>query len=109
MKVQNSYKTSSLPHVKNGFLNYHVITSARYNKCINTKKKKKFKKTKKKDKIKIQTIFSYLKLPYIECCFILFLLKRLVTLSIKKCFFLFIFVGLFLVNKLVDLFYRLLA
>ena len=38
VKVQNSYKTPSPPHVKNGFLNNHVIISAGYNKCISTKK-----------------------------------------------------------------------
>ena len=43
------------------------------------------------DKIKVQTIFSYWKLPYIDCWFILFLLKRLITLSIKNCLFLFLF------------------
>ena len=39
------------------------------------------------DKIQIQTIFSYWKLPYIDCWFILFLLKRLITLSIKNYLF----------------------
>ena len=62
------------------------------------KYQKIFKKTKKWytttlqiDRLKIQTIFSYWKLPYIDCWFILFLLKRLVTLSLKNCFFLFLF------------------
>ena len=38
MEVQNSYKTPSPPHVKNGFLNNYVIISAWYNKCISIKK-----------------------------------------------------------------------
>ena len=53
MKVQNNYKTPSSPHVKNGFLNYHVIISARYNKCISTKKKKKKKEKRTKQTKKL--------------------------------------------------------
>ena len=87
------------PHSKNGFLNEHVITSAWYNKCINTKKN--YLKTKKwypppNRWNKNSNYFFLLKITIHWLDLFFFSLKRSVTLSIKKLsfslfFFFFVF------------------